>query len=147
MPLRNIRDYYRLRGFYPGPLVYPYTAMSGFIPLPVLDRLSFRAFESQRQGDCVGVFVVRAWEEFRYPHLTVLHSLLDLGIVRRACISMGFESWDWSYRVALRTAPSVSEVGTQERANNGFFDPLETSEFSPSVVVAPRISPTCSTPL
>lgn len=146
MPLRNLRDLYRLRGYYPGPLSYPFTPMFGRIPVPVLDRLSFQAFESKRSGDSLGVFMVRAWHQIRYPHISMLHALLDMGLVQRVTISRGQESWDWSNCASLSTAPSVSEGGTQEGAINGFFDVKKISEFSSSVVVAPRISPTCSTP-
>lgn len=147
MPLRNLRDYYRLRGYYPGPLAYPFTPMIGRIPLPVLDRLSFQAFESRRSGDSLGVFLIRAWRDIRYSHNSMLFALLDMGLVRRVTVSLGQESWDWSNCASLSTAPSVSEGGTEEGAINGFFDVSEISEFSSSVVVAPRISPTCSTPL
>lgn len=146
MPLRNLNEYYRLRGYYPGPLVYPFIPMCGRIPLTVLDRLSFRAFESRRAGDSVGVFLVRAWQEIRYPHSSVLFALLDLGLVRRVTSSLGFESWDWVNCAPLSTARSVSEDGTEAGAIDGFSDVSKITEFSASVVVAPRISPTCSTP-
>ena len=146
MPLKNLNEYYRLRGYYPGPLVYPFTPICGRIPLPVLDRLAFRAFESRRAGDSVGVFLVRAWQETRYPHSSVLFALLDMGLVRRVTSSLGFESWDWVNCAPLSTALSVSEDGTEAGAIGEFLDVQKSGEFSPSVVVAPRISPTCSTP-
>lgn len=147
MPLRNLRDYYRLRGYYPGPLAYPFTPMTGRIPLPVLDRLSFCAFESQRSGDPLGVFLIRAWQEIRYSHNSMLFALLDMGLVRRVTLSRALESWDWANCAPLSTARSVSEDGTEAGAIGDFFDAQKTSEFSSSVVVAPRISPTYSTPL
>lgn len=140
MPLRNLRDFYRLRGYYPGPLAYPFTSMCGRIPVPVLDRLSFRAIESQRSGDSLGVFMVRAWEQIRYPHIYMLHALLDMGLVRRVFLSRGQESWEWSIRALQSTARSGARTDTLQGANIGFFDVSKTSEFSSSVVVAPRIS-------
>ncbi|MBZ0095450.1 MAG: hypothetical protein K8H75_08815 [Sulfuricella sp.] len=140
MPIRNIRDFYRLRGYYPGPLSYPFTPLWGNIPVPVLDRLSFRAIESQCSGDSLGVFMVRAWEHFRYPHMSMLHALLDMGLVRRVFLSTGQESWEWSIRALQSTARSGARTDTLQGANNGFFDVSKISEFSSSVVVAPRIS-------
>lgn len=140
MPLRNLRDLYRLRGYYPGPLFYPFTPMLGRIPVPVLDRLSFQAIESQRSGDPLGVFMVRAWEQIRYSHISMLHALLDMGLVRRVFLSRGQESWEWSIRALQSTARSEARTDTLQGANIGFFDVSKTSEFSSSVVVAPRIS-------
>lgn len=147
MPLRNLREYYRLRGYYPGPLVYPFKPMMGRIPLPVLDRLSFQAFESRRSGDPLGVFLIRAWQQIRYSHNSMLFALLDMGLVCRVTVARGQESWGWANCTPLSTARSVSEDGTEAGAIDGFFDVSKTSEFSSSVVVAPRISPTYSTPL
>lgn len=138
--IRDIRKFYRLRGYYPGPLAYPFTPMWGRIPVPVLDRLSFRAIESQRSGDTLGVFMVRAWEHIRYPHISMLHALLDMGLVRRVYISRGDESWEWVNRVLLSTARSASEDGAEAIAIDGFCDVKKSAEFSSSVVVAPRIS-------
>lgn len=140
MPLRNIRDLYRLRGYYPGPLSYPFTPMVGRIPVPVLDRLSFQAFESQRTGDTLGVFMVRAWEQIRYSHNSMLHALLDMGLVQRVTLSRGQESCDWSNCALQSTARSEARTDTLQGANIGFFDVSKNSEFSSSVVVAPRIS-------
>lgn len=140
MPLRNLRKFYRLRGYYPGPLAYPFKPMLGRIPVLVLDRLSFRAIESQRSGEPFGVFMVRAWEQIRYPHISMLHALLDMGLVRRVSLSRGQESWEWSIRALQSTARSGARTDTLQGSNIGFFDVSKTSEFSSSVVVAPRIS-------
>lgn len=147
MPLRNLREFYRLRGYYPGPLSYPFKPMLGRIPVPVLDRLSFSAIESQRSGEPLGVFMVRAWEQIRFPHISMLHALLDMGLVRRVSLFRGNESWEWVSRVPLSSARSASEDATQAATINGFSDVSKAPEFSSSVVVAPRISPTYSTPL
>jgi len=147
MPLLNLRDFYRLRGYYPGSMVYPFKPMLGRIPVPVLDRLSYQAFESQRSGDSLGVFLIRAWEQIRYSHNAMLHALLDMGLVQRVTLSLGQESWDWSICALQSTARSVARTDTLQGAINGFSYVSKISEFSSSVVVAPRISPTYSTPL
>lgn len=146
MPVRNLRDYYCLRGYYPGPLVYPFNPILGRIPVPVLDRLSFQAFESQRSGDPLGVFLIRAWERIRYSRNAMLHALLDKGLVQRVTLSRGQESWDWFVCAPQSTARSEARTDALRGTNQGFFDVQPNSEFSSSVVVAPRISPTCSTP-
>jgi hypothetical protein len=146
MPIRNLREFHRLRGYYPGPLVYPFRPMLGRLPVCVLDRLAFRAYEAQFSGESLGVFMIRAWEHFRYSHISMLHALLEMGLVRRVSLSRGQESWEWVNRAPLSTARSASEDGTEAEAIDGFFDVKKSPEFSSSVVVAPRISPTCSTP-
>lgn len=147
MPLRNLREHYRLRAYFPGPLVYPFTPMLGRIPVCVLDRLAFRAYESQFSGELLDTFMIRAWEQFRYPHLSMLHALLDMGLVRRISLARGNESWEWVSCGPLSSARSASEDATEAATNYGFSDVSKTPEFSSSVVVAPRISPTYSTPL
>lgn len=123
------------------PLAYPYKPMSGDIPIVVLDRLSFLAFECRKNGDPLGTFMIRAWEQIRYPHISMMHSLLDTGLVRRVSLSRDQESWEWVNCARKSTSRSEARKDAFSGAINGFFDVSKISEFSSTVGVTPWISP------
>lgn len=117
----------------PPPLAYPYKPMPGDISIVVLDRLSFLAFECRKNGDPLGTFMIRAWEQIRYPHLSMLHALLDMGLVRRVSLSRGQESCEWGN--------CARKITSRQGAIDGFFDVSKLGGFSSTVGVTPWISP------
>ena len=132
-----------LRDYTPPPLVYPYTPFPGFIPAVVQDRFSFAAYSARSAGDDLGVFMVRAWEEFRFPHAKMLHALLDHGHVRRAVDPFFGDSWSWASSPASAMTPREVSSAKEERwqaQNDDFFASDKKQDFLSSDVVAPKIS-------
>lgn len=109
------------------PLAYPFRPMRGEIPFYLRDRLIFEAIEAHRYDLPLGVFMVQAWEQHRYPHIKMMRVLADAGITKQI---NGF--WFWSVAApagrALARPEGVAKVDLNQ-------------PFSASVVVAPRISP------
>lgn len=132
------------RDYTPPPLAYPYKPFPGVIPQVVLDRLGFSAFNACASGVDLGVFMIRAWEDFRFPHAKMLQALLDHGLVRRAVDAIYGDSWAW---VAVESATRRSEVSSDAKEQTfitpeiGFFDVDLSQPLISSVVVAPKISP------
>lgn len=129
------------RGLIPPPLAYPYRPISGDISIVVLDRLSFLAFECRKNGDPLGTFMIRAWEQIRYPHLSMLHALLDMGLVRRVSLSRDQESWEWVNCARKSTSRNEERKDAFPGAIDGFSDVSKISKFSSTVGVTPWISP------
>lgn len=114
------------------PLVSPYSALRGDIPFYLRDRLIFEAIEAHRHDLPLAVFMVRAWEQYRYPHIKMMRVLADAGITKEI---NGF--WFWS--VSPRSERSGASTARGETVDQ---DQL----LSSSVVVAPRISAMGFTP-
>lgn len=134
---------YIQRDHTPPPLEYPYKPFYGPIPGIVQDRLAFDAFKARSAGIDLAVFIVRAWEDFRYPHIKMLHVLRDHGYVRRSPDAVYGDSWSW---VAAVAATRRSEVSSDDKeqpfcaSEIGFFAVDVNQDFFASVEVAPKIS-------
>lgn len=131
---------YQRRDYTPSPLAYPYKPFTGAIPQIVLDRLSFAAFSARASGVDLGVFMIRSWEDFRFPHVKMLHALLDLGFVRRAVDPVYGNSWSWVFASSAER-PERSEDAPQDKQKPQNFNVDLSQPLFSSVVVAPKISP------
>lgn len=91
----NHKKHLTHRDYTPPPLAYPYAPFPGAMPLVVRDRFIFAAFEARKSNTDLGVFMIRSWENFRFPHIKMMHFLLELGFVRRCKEPMFGESFEW----------------------------------------------------
>lgn len=126
------------RDWTPGPLVYPYSAFDGPIPGVVQDRIAFAAFKARSENVALSSFIVQSWEDFRFPHLKMLHLLQEQGYLRREVDSCFGDSWGWVPADATRR----SEASSDDAKRRAGFSAVDAGqEFFSSVVVAPKISP------
>ena len=136
----------QFRDYTPPPLAYPYEAFPGHIPTVVQDRLAYEAHRARQTHTDLGVFMIRSWENFRFPHIKMMHALLDLGFVRRVNDSVFGETWAW-VSASSEERPQRSEDAPEDKQKTRFFEVDLNQPLSSSVVVAPKISPMGWTPL
>lgn len=134
------------RDYTPPPLAYPYRAFPWSIPFSIQDRLYFKAFNARRSGVDLGVFMVRAWEEFRFPHIKIMHALQDMGCVHRVNDRVFGQTWEWFFAPS-EARPQRSEDAPQDEQKSQILNIDLSQPFISSVVVAPKISPMGWTPL